>query len=450
MLQNRFTSLVVLLVVSVLLLGACAPAAAPATQAPAAEPATSAPAAEPATAAPAAEPVQITMWDIPESEPYTQWWENYVAAFNQANPDIQVKLEVFETEPYKTKLIGALDSGTTADIFYQIAAGDSFKTFDNGKALALDGLLDTDKFTEAGLANCRHNGKIVCMPLYFAPNFWFYNKAMFEKAGVDVKQWGDPMQPTWDEFLAACDALKAAGITPIALGNGDAWPGLTIYASIQNRLGGNEEFYAAMNGEGQYSAPSFIKAGQLVQLLDERGYFPEGYNGISGEQKYAVFTQEQGAMIFQGPWMLGYIKDGMPADAQIGLFAFPKFPDGKPDAQTDVQGGADALWVSSNSKHPEAAVKFLNGFTDPKTALSFMNDTQNISVIKGVLEGAPSDGLVPQMVGLVNQAAHVAPWWDATLPAPVTEELLNNMQALFAREITPEAFVALLQAAAGR
>lgn len=38
---------------------------------------------------------------------------------------------------------------------------------------------------------------------------WFYNKDLFDKAGVAVPT-------TWDEMAEACDKLKAAGITPIA------------------------------------------------------------------------------------------------------------------------------------------------------------------------------------------------------------------------------------------
>jgi hypothetical protein len=44
-----------------------------------------------------------------------------------------------------------------------------------------------------------------------------------------------------------------------------------------------------------------------------------------------------------------------------------------------------------------------------------------------------------------------SPWWDASgLPAEVNAEMLAMSQGLFAEEITPEDFVARLDAAAGR
>jgi len=46
---------------------------------------------------------------------------------------------------------------------------------------------------------------------YSVPLLWIYNKAMFDAAGLDA----DTPPATWDELLAACDALKASGVTPM-------------------------------------------------------------------------------------------------------------------------------------------------------------------------------------------------------------------------------------------
>jgi raffinose/stachyose/melibiose transport system substrate-binding protein len=401
---------------------------------------------------PEVSPVNLTMWDIPESEPYTEWWEDHVAEWNKANPAIQVKMEVFETEPYKTKLIGALASNSTADIFYQFAGGDSYRVYKEGKALALDNLMKVDQFTEVGLSKCRVDGKVVCMPLYIAPALWYYNKAMFAQAGVDPQTWANPLQPTWEEFLAACEALKEAGIVPIALGNADAWPGMMIYSAFANRIGGNDPLFNAISGEngGAYTDASFVRAGELVQELNSKGYFPEGYNGIGGEQKYALFTQERGAMIFQGSWMLGYIKSDAPDGFEFGFFNTPSFSEGNPNSQSDVMGGVDALWISANSKNPQQAGEFLNSFVDAEIAKSFASETENISVVKGVMETFSADSVLAQMAQILSSAPSLVPWWDVEMPAPVTEEMMNNMQALFGGEITPQEFSNRLQAASVR
>jgi len=221
------------------------------------------------------------------------------------------------------------------------------------------------------------------------------------------------------------------------------------YWAFQNRYGGVKDLNDAISGVGSYEAPSFIKAGELVQELARREYFPEGYNGIAGASRYALFTQGNGAIIYQGPWMLGRIAELAPEGFEYGTFSFPSFADGDPDSQTDFMAGIDALWISSTTEHPEAAAEFLSGFYEPENAVSYMFDTQNISPVAGVVEEAQAAGEDAPILALaegISNAAHVFPWWDFALPKPISEDMLSMSQGLFIFEITPEEFAQRLQA----
>jgi raffinose/stachyose/melibiose transport system substrate-binding protein len=402
----------------------------------------------------AADAAKITMWDIPESEPYTAWWRAHVEQFNKEHPDIQVTLEVFETEAYRPKIASALTAGTAADIFYLPAGPQGFQALRDAQARPLDGLLDAGKFTESSMAACSTDGKLACLPLYIAPNLIYYNKKHFAQAGVDPAKWQNPEQPTWTEFLAACDALKAANIVPIALGNADSWPGTMYLWAFQNRLGGLKELGEALNGEGGKTfatTPSFQKAAEKVAELGKSGYLPLGYNGIGGGQKYTLFTAGQGAMIFQGPWMLGYIATGAPEGFEYGFFNFPSFPEGPADSQQDVVGGFDAMFVSAKTAHPEAVAAFLNSFAEQKAAVSFMKDTQNISVIKDALAATSgSNDVIAQIASAVAKAPAITPWWDNYMPPPVHEESTRLIQGLFDGTVTTADYLAAMDKAAGR
>ena len=63
------------------------------------------------------------------------------------------------------------------------------------------------------------------IPFEFQLEFFWYNKALFEQAGVDVPE-------SLDDFPAMCTALREAGITPIALDGQDQWP-LERYMAYQ-------------------------------------------------------------------------------------------------------------------------------------------------------------------------------------------------------------------------
>jgi raffinose/stachyose/melibiose transport system substrate-binding protein len=412
-------------------------------------------AAGPLTTGPArAEPVKITMWDIPESEPYTAWWRKHVEDFNKAHPDIQVTLEVFETEAYRSKIASALTAGTTADIFYLPAGPQGFQALKDGQARPLDGILDAAKFTGSSMAACSVDGKLACLPLYVAPNLIYYNKKLFAQAGVDRSKWKDPDEPTWAEFIAACDALKAAHVVPIALGNADSWPGTMYLWAFQNRYGGLKELGEALNGTNGRTfsnTPSFQKAAQQVADLGKSGYLPLGYNGIGGGQKYTLFTSGQGAMIFQGPWMLGHIATDAPQGFEYGFFNFPSIAEGPADSQQDVVGGFDAMFVSAKTPHPEAVAAFLNSFTEKDDAVSFMMQTQNISVIKAALEAtASSTDVIAQMAHAVGKTPAITPWWDNYMPPPVFEESTRLIQGLFDGTVSPSEYLAKMDKAAGR
>jgi raffinose/stachyose/melibiose transport system substrate-binding protein len=396
---------------------------------------------------------ELTMWDIPESDGYVAWWKDYIKRFERSHPEVTIKLQQFQSEPYKAKIQSAIVSGTTPDIFYAIPGPQYYSAFSGGRMVALDEWISPDRFVPAAREACTVDGKLACVPLYVAPSYVYYNEAMFEKAGVDPSSWEDPTQPTWEEFLAACDQLKRADLVPLGVGNGDKWPGLFYYWAIQNRFGGVQAFRDAISGDngGSFSGPSFLKAGELTQELARRGYFEPGTNGIAGDQKYELFTQSRAAMMFMGPWLIGLIADGAPKDFRYGFFKFPSFPDGDPSSQQDLMAGVDALWLSANSKSPEAAGAFLKGFTETATQVDFDIKSQSVSSVQGVAEkaGKPNDPII-KMTKLSEKAPQAFPWWDAALPPKIANAMLNNSQALLAGKMSPADFANAMDEAAGR
>ena len=399
----------------------------------------------------AAPVVKLTVWDIAENEEYVLWWKNYVKEFNEANPNIKVTWENFESEAYKRKIQSAIVAGTQPDIFYAIPGATAFKQYSEGKMLAIQDLYDIRPYTDVGKAGCSFNGKMVCHPLYFSISSFYYNKAQFAKAGIDPQKWVNPIQPTWNEFITACNKLKDAGFIPIALGNKPSWPFLVYIWGAQNRFGGTKEFLDVLSGAGSYTAPGFLKGAEIAQFLAKSDYFPKGFNGIGGDDKYIMFTQGNGAMFYYGPWVISTIYANAPQGFEFGMFKYPSFPDGNPDSQSDIEGGIDALWVSSTTKHPEAVAKFLQPLTTIDNALSFMEKTKFIPAIKGIAEKAKIANIDPVVLTLLQysqEAKHIYPWWDWAMPAPVAEEMLNMSQPLSMGMITPEEFCERLSAKA--
>ena len=96
---------------------------------------------------------------------------------------------------------------------------------------------------------------------------FFYNPAMFQKAGITT------MPKTWDELVAAAEALKKAGIPAFALGSKERWPGQFWFDMILLRTAGPEYRAKLMNGEASYTDPEVVRAFELWKQLVDAGYF---------------------------------------------------------------------------------------------------------------------------------------------------------------------------------
>jgi multiple sugar transport system substrate-binding protein len=131
--------------------------------------------------------------------------------FHTANPGITVQLKEYDAANYDTQMIADLAAGKAPDIYVQKTLK-NFYTYQNGKQL-----LDVSDVAgklggkAGGLANYQVDGKTYAIP--YRQDSWvlFYNKALFDKAGVAHPDgsW------TWDDYASTAKQLttelKAAG-----------------------------------------------------------------------------------------------------------------------------------------------------------------------------------------------------------------------------------------------
>ena len=90
--------------------------------------------------------------------------------------------------------------------------------------------------------------------------------------------------------------LKAAGITPIALGEGDKWPGMHIWSYLATRIGGKAGFEAAASRTGSFTDPAFVDAGKKLQELIALEPFQDGFLGATHDDMQAAFGNGKAAM----------------------------------------------------------------------------------------------------------------------------------------------------------
>ena len=421
---------------------------APATQAPAAtdEPAatepsaaTEAPAAteEPAaTEAPAGEPVTITWWHITTKDPGLSDWQKMADDYMAAHPNVNIEITVLENEAFKTKLTTVMQSGDPPDVFQSWGGGGFNQQVEAGLLKDITADLEADpawkdSFAPGALGVYSYQGKNYGVPWDMGMVGFWYNKDLFEQAGIDAPP------ATWDEFLEDVQTLKDAGITPISIGEGDKWPGMHFWNYLATRICGQEKFEAAMARTGSFSDPCFVEAGVMLQELLALEPFQEGFLGATHDEMQATFGNGQAAMELSGQWapstQAANAADQVGVE-NLGLFGFPAV-DGGAGAGTDVVGGGNGFAIGKNAE-PEA-IDFVIYLSSVENQTVIAANGSGIPVVKGAEQGLTDPNML-QVAETFAAADYFQLYYDQFLP-PATGSVLNDsVQGIFAGTLTPE------------
>ncbi|ABM06270.1 extracellular solute-binding protein [Arthrobacter sp. Rue61a] len=313
--------------------------------------------------------------------------------FEAANSGVTVDLQPIQAndDDYGTKLSLAQRSADTApDVFYE----DTFKVrsdVDAGYLLRLDSYLekweDWSAFNEAAKAAGRaDDGGIYAVPLGTDTRAIWYNKAVFQKAGVPV-----PWQPkTWDDILTTARAIKASdpSVIPFNMYAGKGTGEGTVMQSFYELLYGTDstlydekEKKWVVGSLGFTDSLAFLKtlydeklAVSPAEALDANvwkkvfgEWFPQGKLAATVEGSYTPsFWQKGGA----------YEWAGYEQDMAVAMFPTQK---GQAPGGVSMSGGW-TLAVGAKSKNPELAFQFLTTALNKKNALAYDINNSQIAV----------------------------------------------------------------------
>jgi raffinose/stachyose/melibiose transport system substrate-binding protein len=393
--------------------------------------------AEPAPTEEMAEPVTVTWWHITTKDPGLTDWQKMADDYMAAHPNVTIEITVLENEAFKTKLTTVMQSGDPPDIFQSWGGGTFNQQVEAGLLKDITADLDADpawrdSFAPGALGVYSFQGKYYGTPWDMGMVGFWYNKALFEQAGIVAPP------ETWTEFLEDVQTLKDAGITPISIGEGDKWPGMHFWNYLATRLCGKEKFEGAMARTGSFTDPCFVEAGVKLQELVALEPFQEGYLGAVHDDMQAAFGNGKAAMELSGQWA-PTVSSANSADQQgigenLGLFGFPAV-EGGAGAGSDVVGGGNGFAIGKNAE-PEA-IDFVKYLTNVENQTIIAEHGSGIPVVKGAEAGLtdPNMLLVQQ---LFSSAEYFQLYYDQFLP-PATGSVLNDsVQGLFAGTMTPE------------
>lgn len=293
------------------------------------------------------------------------FYEKVAKDFSDKTPGVSVEAQYLESQALKAKLPTLLQSSDRPDLFYSWGGGVMQAQIESGT------LRDVSAEMKAGwqkdVSVAAVNGFTYKDKIWGAPaqvsmvGFW-YNKAMFEKAGVDA----DAVK-TWAEFLEAVKKIKATGVVPIGLGGSEKWPIHFYYTLLMMRIGGEQDFLDAVAEKGDgFAGETFVNAGKKFQELVALEPFQPGFIAAKQSDMYGKFGDGAFAMQLMGNWIHSRQRsrssDGKGlSDAELGWMPFPTVAGGKGKATSTLGGINGWLFTKDASKEAIAFAKYLIG-----------------------------------------------------------------------------------------
>lgn len=338
----------------------------------------------------------------------------------------QTGITVFDNpighEDFKTTILVMAAGGDLPDMFSYWAGARTQFVVDSGRLQPIDDLwanagLDDVVVPSVAAGATIYNGQRYLIPFGYHYAGMFYNTKVMADAGVTE------FPKTWDEFKALCEKLKAAGVTPIALGSMNRWPAQFWFDYLLLRTAGPEYRAKLMAGEASYNDPEVVRTMELWKELVDAGYFVADANAYDWTDASDQVANGEAAMTLMGTWITGYWNgNGLVPGEDYDFFEFPMIDEGVPQAAV---GPVDGFVMSADNAHPDAAAKLLTYLiTDTEAQATWAKGQGALSPNVNV-DPAIYDVVMTKALNVVASADAFAFNYDLATTPPMAEGGLN-------------------------
>jgi multiple sugar transport system substrate-binding protein len=309
--------------------------------------------------APAKSSISVAVWDYVEGE--DGYYADVIKAFQVKYPNIKVEVIAIPASDYTTKLSVMLNGGSNVDAFW-IKDGDTTKGLaTRGQLADLAGYVQKDSIDLSkfkGLAErFMMNGKQVALPASTAYYVMYYNKDIFDKAGVPYPS----NDMTWDQWeQLAAQLTSGSGVNKIYGAHLHTWNALVQNWTVQDgKHTIVEKDYGFM--KDMYD--------RVVRMQNAGTLWPYGELRAGSIGYNSAFQGGTVAMMPMGTWyyatIINAIKKGESKTTRWGIATIPH-PAGVPAGWT--VGSVTPIAINQASKNKDAAWEFLKFVTGTEGA----------------------------------------------------------------------------------
>lgn len=292
--------------------------------------------------------LRFVVWDYDMSPEY----EEAIKVFEEKNPNINIEVVDVASKDYGDKLTIMLSAGENFDVFV-IKDMPGYSAFTARNYLEpLNSYMEKDGFDPSiysGLMDeIKIDGKYYGIP--FRSDAWilYYNKEIFDKAGVDYPT----NDMTWEEFRKKAKQITSgSGNNKIYGAYIHTWKSLAMNLAVQTGK------HTLADGEYDFLAPAYEL--YLKMQYEDKSVMTYGETVTSSAHYRTQFEAGKTGMIYMGTWNIGaMISDAKKGkhDVDWGIVKSPHWPGQEPGTTI---ANVTPLAINASSEKKDAAWKFI-------------------------------------------------------------------------------------------
>ncbi|MCG8416818.1 MAG: ABC transporter substrate-binding protein [Proteobacteria bacterium] len=326
--------------------------------------------------------------------------QQLIEAFKAEHPDVEVKLNLFDHESFKTSVRNFL-SAKAPDVLNWFA-GNRMKVFVDRNQLEDV----SDLWKQGGLADSMSsalsamtiNGKQYGVP--YTTYQWgiYYRKDLFEQHGLSAPK-------TWDELLAVCKALKDKGIVPFTIGTKFLWTAAGWFDYLNLRINGLKFHLDLMDGKESYTDDRVKAVMAKWRELIDAGYYIDNHATYSWQEALPFLQQGKAGMYLLGNFLLGNLQAG-----ELDKYGYFPFPVINPDIGIFEDAPIDTLHIPTKAKNKDDARKFLAFAANVKQQAEMNKTLGQLPLHKDA--AVKDDRFLKAGADLLRNAAGLAQFYD--------------------------------------
>ncbi|WP_370875955.1 ABC transporter substrate-binding protein [Evansella vedderi] len=203
-----------------------------------------------------------------------------------------------------------------------------------------------DKFPQDLIDMVTSDEEIYSVPVNIhRSNVLFYNVEIFEEHGLEAPT-------TFDEFYEVADALQAAGVTPLALGDRESWTALHLFETILLGSLGADGYNALWTRDLDFDSPEVVEA--IEHFHKFLTYVNDDHAARNWQDAAQMVAQGNAAMNIMGDWAAGYFATDLELEPNVDFGFVPT-----PNTTGKFMVVTDNFGLPKDVENPEIVKDFL-------------------------------------------------------------------------------------------